>query len=86
MNDNIEKIPGAKAIGQRLANAELNFRETVRDLTSCSEEEALKAFNVMRKLKEIQLDSGGGRYNVIHGMYLEPEVLRNAINYPSSDF
>ena len=81
MNVLIEKIPGTKAIGQRLANAELNFRDTVCELTGCTEAEAIKAFNVMRKLKVIKLDSGMGRYNAIHGAFMEPDALRNAINY-----
>lgn len=83
MNVNIEKLPGTKAIGQRLANAELNFRETVREITGCTEAEAIKAFNVMRELKVIKLDSGMGRYRAVHGMYMEADVLRNAINFPS---
>lgn len=79
----IEKITGTKAVAQRLANAELHFQQTIRELTGCTDVDALKAFNVMRKLKVIKLDAGIGCYKAIHGVYMERDALRAAINYPT---
>ena len=80
--NNVEKIPGTKVVGQRLANAELHFQSIVQELTGCTKAEATKAFKVMRKFKVIKLDSSGDHYNAIHGAYMEPFALRNAINFP----
>lgn len=70
-----------EAIAQRMVNAQRNFIEIVRERTSCTEAEAVKAFETLKKLRLIKLDAVGGRYTVKHGAYLEPDALRNAINY-----
>lgn len=78
----IEIITGTKVVAQRLANAELHFRDTIRELTDCTEEEAIKAFNVMRRLKVIRLDAGIGRFKPVHGIYMGRDALWAAIKYP----
>ena len=69
-----------EAIAQRMVNAQLNFIGIVRERTSCTEAEAVKAFETLKKLRLIKLDAVGGRYTVKHGVYLEPDVLRNAMH------
>ncbi|WP_434716319.1 hypothetical protein [Paraburkholderia sp. A3RO-2L] len=66
---------------QRIVNAELGFIKIVMQITGCTEEEGAKALATLRKAKVVKLDAVNGRYTVVHGAYLEPEVLRNAINY-----
>lgn len=71
---------GLKEVAQRIVNAEQNFIGVVREITGCSEADALKVLKTFRKLKVVKLDAVGGRYSVKHGIYLESDVLRNAIN------
>lgn len=70
-----------EAIAQRMVNAQQDFIEIVRERISCTEAEAMKAFETLTKLRLIKLDAVGGRYTVKHGAYLEPDALRNAIHY-----
>lgn len=70
-----------EAIAQRMVNAQQNFIEIIRERTSCTEAEAVKAFETLKKLRLIKLDAVGGRYTVKHGAYLEPDALRNAMRY-----
>ncbi|CAG9236907.1 hypothetical protein PSP6_700006 [Paraburkholderia tropica] len=70
-----------EAIAQRMANAQRNFIGIIRERTSCTEADATKAFETLKRLRLIKLDAVGGRYTVKHGAYLEPDVLRNAMTY-----
>ncbi|AVA38317.1 MULTISPECIES: hypothetical protein [Cupriavidus] len=74
-------MEGTKQVAQRIVNAEENFADTVQEITGCTRDEAFKALVTMRKLRVVKLDPIGGRYNVTHGIYLERDVLRNAIAY-----
>lgn len=75
-----ERIPGTKAIAARIVNAERGFVETIMR-QGFTETEATKAMRTMLKLKVAKLDPIIGRISVKHGAYLEPDALRNAVNY-----
>ena len=66
-----------KAIAQRIVNAHADFLDVVCERTGCTREDAGKAFDTLKKHRLIKLD--GSRYTVTHGIYLEPDVLRNAM-------
>jgi hypothetical protein len=75
----IETIPGTKEVGQRMAQAEISFVEMVQEMLGCSQEDAYKVFDRYLKERIIKRDLAMGRYNVKHGVFLEPDVMRNAI-------
>ncbi|WP_176329005.1 hypothetical protein [Burkholderia vietnamiensis] len=74
-------MDGTFQVAQRIVNAENHFIELVQEITGCSREEGAKALTTMSKLKVIKLDVGVSRYRPIHGVYMDADVLRNAINY-----
>lgn len=75
-----EKIPGTRAMAQRIINAESNFVETLMR-QGFTREEGEKAMRVMLRLKVAKLDAVLGRISVKHGAFLEPDAIRNAVNY-----
>lgn len=74
----IEK--GLKDIGKRMADAEINFIKTLQELGNISEEDAIKVFNYYLKHKLIKRDVAAGKYNVKHGAYLDPEIIKKAVS------
>lgn len=79
-NDSEEKLPGTRAIAQRIVNAENVFIEMIQE-RGFTRAEAEKAMRTMLKLKVAKLDPISGRINVKHGAFLDPEAIRNAVNY-----
>ncbi len=73
-----ETIPGTKAIAERIVNAEINFVKTLMELGGISKEDAVKASATLRKAKATKLDAIIGRITVIHGAYLDRDVIRRA--------
>jgi hypothetical protein len=71
--------PGFKAMATRMQNAEDSFIETIM-AKGFTADEARKAMGIMLKLKVAKLDAVNGRIGVTHGMYLETDVIRNAVN------
>lgn len=69
----------AQALAQRIANAEAGFVQVVME-KGFTHEEATKAMHTMLKLKVAKLDVRIGRITVKHGAFLEPAVIRNAVN------
>ena len=76
----MNKLPGTKQIAQRIVNAEEAFIEVLM-AKGFNREEAVKAMGVMLKLKVAKLDAVSGTIRVKHGIYLEVDVIRNAVNY-----
>lgn len=73
-----EVIKGARAVAQRIVNAEKNFIECVM-ANGFTKEEAEKVLRTYRKAKVIKVDPVLGRITVKHGVYWEKDVLRNAV-------
>lgn len=76
-------MQGTKHVAQRIVNGENKFVETVCEITGCTQAEALKALSVMRRLKVVSIDPVLGSFKVAHGIYMEADVLRNAIAFES---
>lgn len=74
-----EQIPGTKQVAQRLHDADQNFLNTIMSIVDCSREEAQKVLNEYRRAGAVKRDAIGGRYRVTHGVYMEPDIIRNAI-------
>ena len=74
-------IPDEKAIAQRMVNAEESFIEILMKFGNISREEAIKAMITMLKLKVAKMDAVNGVISVVHGEFLEPYAIRNAVNY-----
>jgi hypothetical protein len=69
---------GIKNVGKRLADAELNFIQNLKDLGEINQEEAEKVFDYYLKHKLIKRDMAIGRYIVKNGAYLDKEVIQRA--------
>lgn len=72
---------GTKEVAQRMVNAENAFIEIVMERIPCTREQAAKALATMIKLKVVKRHLGVSRYQVVHGAYLEPDALWEAVNY-----
>jgi hypothetical protein len=69
---------GLKSMGKRMADAELNFIETLKELGKITQEQAEKVFDYYLKHKLIKRDVAMGKYNVKNGAYLDKEVIERA--------
>jgi len=70
---------GTRAMAQRIVNAEDGFIETIQE-HGFTREEAVKAMATMLRTKVAVLDPVGGTIRVKHGAFLDPEVIRNAVD------
>ena len=64
---------------QRLDNAYGNFRTSLMEYGEISEGEAEKVMNLYLKLKVAKIVISMGRIDVKHGVYLEKDVIQNAL-------
>lgn len=74
----VETIPGTKAVGERLARAEINFVETLVTFGKITEDEAWKVFALYRKLRVVKR-KGCDRWEVVHGGFLSKATIRRAL-------
>lgn len=74
-----ETIPGAKAIAQRIHNAETSMLTSIMEQFGVSKNDAYKAFTTLKRAKAIKLDPVMGVYNLIHGAFWEKDVILRAI-------
>lgn len=74
-----EKIPGTRAIAQRIVNAEDNFANTLVEMGKISHEDAQKLTSFYLKKKLAKLDPVGGRITVKHGGYLNPDAIQRVL-------
>jgi hypothetical protein len=81
LENTVSHTIGNRATAQRIVNAENSFVETLMRCGQVERADAEKAMRVMLKLKVAKLDPIIGVINVKHGVYLEPDVIRNAVNY-----
>ncbi len=72
-----EQIPGTRAVGQRMANADLRFLETVQE-KGFTAAEAERVFRYYVKHRIIKLDAVGGVWSVKHGVFWDTDVLKKA--------
>jgi hypothetical protein len=68
-----------KDMSMRMLNGQNNFIETVQQIASCNQEQAMKVFKVYRNCKVLKYSAGIGRYSVIHGGFLEKDTIQRAI-------
>ena len=73
-------MDGTRQVAQRMVNAEEHFAGVLMELAGCSKQDAYKAMNTLRKVRAIKVDPILGRMIVKHGRYMDPEVIRRAIN------
>lgn len=72
-----ETIPGTKALGARLANAELNFLALIME-SGFNESEAVSIFKVWKKNRCVKRE-GFGRWVVKHGGFWEKDAMNRAL-------
>lgn len=60
---------------------EHRFREQLKNLAGLSDQEAEKAAATMIKLKVAKLNKKSGNIEVVHGAYLDPAAIKNAVDY-----
>lgn len=71
---------GSRHVAQRMVNAADGFMSMLTELHGITKDEASKVLAEYRKAKVVKLDAVGGRYAVKHGVFLERDVIQNAIN------
>ena len=64
----------------RQHNAADRFLAFVEEHTGCTRAEALRVLAYYRKNRLVKLGVHDGQFRVSHGVLLEPDVLRRAIN------
>ncbi len=69
----------AAAIAARITIAKTNFAQTVQEISGCSAEEAAKITAYYLQNKIATLHANSARITVKHGMFLDREVLTNAV-------
>ena len=68
-------------LAERMVNAEEAFIAFAMRTAGLSREQAIQALTVMRKggkRAPLKLDPIGGQFTFSHGLFAEPDVLRNA--------
>ena len=65
--------------GHSLARAENAFVETVAERAGISGDEAFKVFRVYKKAKAIKFDRTNSRFSVVHGAFMDKEVILRAL-------
>ena len=63
----------------RAATAEANFAETLVNIAGITEAEAEKVMALYLKEKIAKIDHVNGRISVKHGVFLEADVIHNAV-------
>lgn len=66
-------------IAIRAANAEANFIESLVEIAGITEAEAEKVMALYLKEKIAKIDHNIGRISVKHGVFLEADVIHNAV-------
>lgn len=66
-------------IATRAANAEANFIASLVEIAGITEAEAEKVMALYRKEKLAKMDHVNGRITVKHGVFLEADVIHNAV-------
>lgn len=74
-----EKIPGTKSVAERLVQAEDRFLEALMNLGKISRTDAEKVMDVYWKHKAIKRN-GPDNIKVVHGGFLDKEVIRRALD------
>jgi hypothetical protein len=69
---------GTKQIAQRIVNAENSFIEIVKNKIQCSNVIAYNILQYYKKEKILKIDPVMGTFQVKHGIFLEPNILKNA--------
>jgi hypothetical protein len=64
----------------RQENACNSFYEVIINRTNCTRAEAIKVLNTYIKLKIAKINVASGKVDIKHGIYLETDILLNAIN------
>lgn len=65
---------------QRVRNAESDFIAVIINIADCSEIDARKVMGVYLKNRLAKMDKQIGHINVVHGVFLERDVIQNAID------
>ena len=71
---------GFRVIAEGLLDAEAHFRNIVVETIDCTDEQAEAIRQLYVKNKLMRADHIARRYNVRHGAFLDPDVLRNALS------
>jgi hypothetical protein len=76
---NATEINFCREFGHALANAENNFVDHIAAIAGISGDDAFKVFGVYKKAKAIKFDRTNTRYVVVHGAFLDKEVIGRAL-------
>lgn len=84
-NPAAEKIPGTRAVGTRLANAETHGIEVIQGISGLSKADAAKVLAVFIKEKAAKLNAAIGRTDFKHGAFLDKGVMLRALDAYNTD-
>ena len=68
-----------KDMAQRAVNAETNFVSVLMGISGCTEDQAYAVTAYYLKHKLAKLHIGIGTINVTHGIFLQADVIRRAV-------
>jgi hypothetical protein len=75
------ELDGTKQVAQRMVNGENRFVQFVME-RGFTRDEATHIMSVYRKARVLKIDAVLGQFEVKHGAFLDPAVLRNAVAAP----
>ena len=70
---------GCKDMAQRMANARLNFCESLSESFDLSLNDAETVLDAFVRAKAVKLDAVNGRYNLKHGAFWDRTVINRAL-------
>jgi len=73
-------IKGLSQVAIRIDNGINNFIENIMTISGCTKVEAEKVYAVYKKKRIVKLDPVGGVIKVRHGIFMEKDIIQNAIN------
>lgn len=71
--------PALRPVAQRIANAQSWLVETLAHVGELPRDQALKAAAYYVKHRLVKLDSAAGRYQFVHGAFVERDTIRRAV-------
>ncbi len=69
----------AESIATRIKNAHADFDAVIVEIAGCTADEAKRVTAHYLKIKAAKLDLRIGRIQVTHGMYLDADVVKRAV-------
>ncbi len=74
-----KKLPGIERVAQRIENAYVAMQDSMMNIAGISRSDASKAIETLKQVKAIKVNIRSGKFDVKHGAFMEPDVIRRAV-------